>query len=208
MKYKIVTLILSAILFSCGNKEDSNTIDPWDVEQITTDAPIVGDFDREKYPILQNAILLKLNGEFGESIKEFNRAEREYGEMIQIHLNRGVAFYQTGQVKKAEADFTNCLKIDSTYIPALLNRGIIYTHSNRIEKALADFNGAIDINPNEPAIYLNRAVAYRESNRKKLACSDLEKAKSLGFSEKYDSDSFDKVNKELDCEKITAHNNI
>tara|TARA_R110002124_G_scaffold286766_2_gene468636 strand:- start:3858 stop:4409 length:552 start_codon:yes stop_codon:yes gene_type:complete len=171
------------------------------IEYISTDTPIVGDFDREKYPVLQNAILLKLDGKYEESIVEFDKAEFEYGEMLQIYLNRGVAFDQIGKLRKAESDFTNCLKIDSTYIPALLNRGLIYAHSNQIERALSDFDKAIKFKPTEPASYLNRAVAYRESNKLDLACSDLKKAKSLGISEKYISNMTDKMIIELNCDK-------
>ena len=201
MKFSTYIILLLLILTSCVEMKNSETSDNKNTEHIHTDKPIVGDFDREKYPILQNAILLKLDGELKESIEEFNRAEKEYGEMIQIYLNRGDAFDQLGKQNKAESDFSNCLKLDSTYLPALLNRGLVYTHSNRIEKALSDFNKAIELKPTEPASYLNRAVAYRKVNKTDLACKDLKKAKSLGISKKYNSDMADKMIDELNCEK-------
>jgi tetratricopeptide (TPR) repeat protein len=201
MKCSTYIILLLVILTSCGEIKKSETSDNRNIEHITTDKPIVGEFDREKYPILQNAILLKLDGELKESIEEFNRAEKLYGEMIQIYLNRGDAFDQLGKQYKAESDFSSCLKIDSTYLPALLNRGLVYTHSNRIEKALSDFNKAIELKPTEPISYLNRAVAYRKSGKIDLACSDLKKAKSLGITEKYNSDMTDKLINELNCKK-------
>jgi len=200
MKNSFLTILLLFLLIGCVEKHKSDINDNRNIEQITDD-PIVGDFDRNKFPILQNAILLKLDGELEQSIRVFDKAEKEYGEMIQIYLNRGVAYDQLGQVEKAEIDFTNCLKIDSTYIPALLNRGLIYAHSNRNEKAMTDFNRAIGLKPNEPASYLNRAVAYREANKIGLACSDLKKAESLGINEKYGSDMTSKMFKELNCKK-------
>jgi tetratricopeptide (TPR) repeat protein len=201
MKNNILTILLLSFLVGCGEKHKSEPNDNRNIEQITTDEQIVGNFDRKKYPILQNAILLKLNGKLKQSILEFDKAENEYGSLIQIHLNRGVAYDQLGQIEKAEIDFTNCLKIDSNYVPALLNRGLVYAHSNRNEKAMTDFNRAIELKPNEPASYLNRAVAYRETNKIELACLDLNKAKSLGINEKYGSDMTDKMLKELNCEK-------
>ncbi len=201
MKFSTYIILLLFILASCGEIKKTETSDNRNINHITTDKPIVGDFDREKYPILQNAILLKLDGELKESIDEFNSAEKVYGEMIQIYLNRGDVFYQLGKQNKAESDFSNCLKIDSTYLPALLNRGLVYTHSDRIEKALSDFNKAIELKPTEPMSYLNRAVAYRKTSRIDLACSDLKKAKSLGISEKYNSDMTDKLIDELNCKK-------
>ncbi len=196
-----LTILLLSFLIGCGEKQKSESNDKRNIEQITTDEPIVGDFDRKKYPILQNAILLKLDGKLNQAVREFNNAETEYGKMIQIYLNRGVSYDQLGQTEKAEIDFTNCLKLDSTYLPALLNRGLIYAHSNRTEKAITDFNRAIELKPNEPVSYLNRAVAYREANEIESACSDLKKAKSLGINEKYGSDMTNKMIKELNCIK-------
>ena len=201
MKISTYIVLLLVILASCGKIKKSETSDNRHINHITTDKPIVGDFDRDKYPILQNAILLKLDGELKESIEEFNRAEKVYGEMIPIYLNRGDAFDQLGKQNKAESDFSNCLKLDSTYLPTFLNRGLVYTHSNRIEKALFDFNNAIELKPTEPMSYLNRAIAYRESGKIGLACSDLKKAKSLGITEKYNSDMTDKLIDELNCKK-------
>lgn len=200
MKNSFFTILLFVILISCVEKHKPEPNDNRNIKHITTDEQIVGDFDREKYPILQDAILLKLDGKLNDAIAEFNRAMEKYGEMIQIYLNRGVSYDQIGRTNEAESDFTNCLKIDSTYLPALLNRGLIYAHSERIEKALFDFNRAIELNPSEPTSYLNRAVAYRESGKIDLACSDLKKAKSLGISEKYNSDMTDKMINELNCE--------
>jgi len=201
MKTTFLLYIFFVFLLSCGSDKSSEPKDERKIEQITTDKEIVGDFDRKKYPILQNAILLKLDGKLEQSISEFDKAEKEYGEMIQIYLNRGVVFDQLGQFKKSETDFTNCLKIDSTYLPALLNRGLIYAHSDRIEKAMIDFNKAIELQPNEPASYLNRAVAYRKADKIEQACSDLQKAKFLGIKEKYGSEMTNKMIKELECKK-------
>tara|TARA_R110002073_G_scaffold128999_5_gene275227 strand:+ start:21112 stop:21717 length:606 start_codon:yes stop_codon:yes gene_type:complete len=201
MKFKTYIILVLIFLSSCREKNNLKTNGDRKIEYISTHKPIVGDFDRKKYPILQNAIILRLDRKFKKSIIQFNKAEKAYGEMIQIYLNRGVAYDQLGETQNAESDFTNCIKIDSNYLPALLNRGLIYTHSGRIEKALSDFNKVIEINPLEPATYLNRAVAYREANKPKLACFDLQKAKSLGIKEKYGSDMTNKMIKELNCEK-------
>ena len=201
MKFSPYIVLLFVILASCGEIKKSEASDNRNINHITTDKPIVGDFDRDKYPILQNAIQLKLGGELKESIEEFNRAEKVYGEMIPIYLNRGDVFDQLGKQNKAVSDFSNCLKLDSTYLPALLNRGLIYAHSNQIEKALSDFNKAIELKPTEPASYLNRAIAYRESGEIGLACSDLKKAKSLGITEKYNSNMTDRLIDELNCKK-------
>jgi lipoprotein NlpI len=200
MKNKLLSILFLVFMIACGEKQKSESRENVDIEYLNTDEPIVGDFDREKYPILQNAILLKIEGELNESILEFNKAEDEYGSMIQIYLNRGVVYDQLGKLNNAESDFTKCLKIDSTYVPALLNRGLIYAHSERTQKALNDFDSAIDLKPDESACYLNRAVAYKIINEIELACSDLLKAKSLGFDEQYNSEMNYELISELNCE--------
>ena len=201
MKFRLTTISLFLIFFSCGNNENAQSNEDWNVQQISTDAPITRDFDREKYPILQKAILLRLDGQFKEAIKEFGRAEIEYGEMIQIYLNRGVTFYQLGHTAKAEADFTRCIEIDSTYVPPFINRGIIYAHSDRIPKALADLNKAIILDSTEPVSYYNRAIAYGKIGKRELACTDLRKARSLGYSERYGSNVIEESMEELNCEQ-------
>jgi tetratricopeptide (TPR) repeat protein len=202
MKIKFFIFFLMLIFLNCKNGNNSKMSEEFEIEQITTDLEVVGDFDRDKYPILQNGILLKIEGKFEEAITEFNKAEKIYGKMIPIYLNRGVSYYNLGGYSKAEIDFSICLEIDSTYLPALLNRGILYVHNNELEKGLADLNKAIQLDSLEPSVFLNRAVAYRELNRMDLACIDLNKAKSLGIKEKYNSNMTEKMFDELKCENI------
>ena len=158
------------------------------------------DFDRDKYSLVQEAILLNINGEYEAAIERFNQAEDAYGEMIQIYLNRGSAYSSLNQINEAELNFEKCIQLDSTYVPPYLNRGLIYIHSNRIDLGLADFNKAIELDPNEPASYLNRAVAYKKLNKNQLACSDLQKAMTLDMVKKYDDDMVIEMAKSLDCD--------
>ena len=204
IKKKIVRkliFILSILPFlsNCGNKKTDKKNKENNIEYISTDNEIVGEFDRAKYPILQDAILLKLEGKTKKAIEKFNVAEKEYGESITLYLNRGVAYDQIGQSQNAISDFSKCLEINEEYLPALLNRGIGFVHLGKIELGLKDINKAIQIEPSEPTSYLNRAVAYRENKEIELACADLKKAKSLGIVEKYGSDMTDKMMVELNC---------
>lgn len=198
-KILIITLIIP-FLINCKGEKANNSYNVDNIDYVTTDDGIVGDFDRDKYPVLQDAILLKLNGETIKSIEKFNRAEELYGQFIPIYLNRGVAYNQIGEKEKAISDFTKCLEINPKYLPALLNRGLGYIHINQIELALKDINKAIEINPTEPSSYLNRAVAYRKNNQFHLACADLEKSRSLGIAEKYNSQMAEIMMTEINCD--------
>jgi tetratricopeptide (TPR) repeat protein len=199
VKKLIFIIFILPFLSNCGDKKADNFVNENNIEYITTDNDIVGEFDRKKYPILQDAILLKLDGKTEKAIEKFNVAEKEYGGLIAIYLNRGVAYDQIGRNTDAISDFSKCLKIDENYLPALLNRGIAYVHLDKIDLGLTDINKAIDLNPNEPVSFLNRAVAYNKENKFDLACADLEKAKSLGIEEKYGSEMVNKMITELKC---------
>ncbi|WP_108805510.1 tetratricopeptide repeat protein [Aquimarina sp. Aq107] len=188
MNIKFLLLFLIIILSSCGQNGKTNKRDTNEIEYVSN-SEIVGGFDREKYPILQEAILLKEDNSLTEAIEKFNIAEKEYGPMIPIYLNRGVVYQQMGKSKESITDFEKCLSLNNEYYAALINRGIAYVYSNQSEKALIDLDKAIEINPTEPATYLNRAIAYNDLGKTKLACSDYKKAKSLGLMDKYGSDS-------------------
>jgi len=137
-KIKIITIVVFTVLIGCKEKNNDNQ----EIEHSTTEKRIDGDFDKEKYPLLEKAMFLKLDGKAIQAITEFNRAEEEYGKLIQISLNRGTTYREIGQTSKAEADFTQCLKMDSTYLPALLNRAIAYREAQKIDLACSDLTKA------------------------------------------------------------------
>jgi len=180
MKLKFSLLIFTFLLFNCGEKKESK------IEYVSNDE-IVEEFDRTKFPILQDAVVLKENNSLIAAIEKFDQAEKEYGPMIPIFLNRGVVYHQIGKSKESISDFSKCLIIDSNYYAALTNRGIAYVHANQTDKAILDLNKAIQIKPNESSTYLNRAIAFNNLDKSKLACADLKKAKELGLMEKYGS---------------------
>jgi tetratricopeptide (TPR) repeat protein len=199
VKKLIFIIFILPFLSNCGNKKEDNLVNENNIEYITTDDGIVETFNRDKYPILQEGVLLKLAGKTQQAIDKFNEAEKKYGELKAIYLNRGAAYTQSGRNNEAISDFSKCLEIDKNYLPALLNRGIAYVHLNKIELGIIDINRAIQIKPNEPASYLNRAVAYKKNNEIDLACADLKKAKSLGLMEKYGSEMTERMLTDLSC---------
>jgi hypothetical protein len=82
MKLQLSLLIIAFLLYNCNEKKEGN------IEYISNDE-IAGEFDRIKFPILQEAVALKENNSFNKAIEKFNIAENEYGPMISIYLNRG-----------------------------------------------------------------------------------------------------------------------
>ena len=200
----IIIFLITLLSFSCNNKPQSdfhkeNKIKVFPTSNIKND--IFNEFDREKFPLVQKGIEFNLEGKFHESIKQFDEAEKEYGEMTHIFLNRGSAYSSINEIKKAESEYSKCIDFNPKHVPPLINRGLIYIHSGRIDKGINDFNKAIELRPDKPLAYFNRAIAFQKKDNKDLACKDLHKAISLGFDEKYDSIVSKRVFKKLNCEK-------
>ena len=179
-------VILFLIIISCNQKESKKGENF--KTSYKTDDNIVGEFDRKKYPIIEEAIILRESGQFEKAIEKFNLAEKKYGEMSPIFINRGVTYDQNGEIENSINDFSRCLKIDKQNFTALLNRGLAYAKTKDFNKSLKDFNSAIEINKNRPIIYINRAVMYFIKKQSKLGCEDLEKAKKLDINYNYEEE--------------------
>jgi len=184
-------LLITFCAFSCQNK-DSRDI------KSTIDNTIVGDFDREKYPLIQKAIELGFEGNREEAIEKFNEAEKEYGKSVIISLNRGIIYKELRQLDNAIQDYTLCLKINPNYFPALINRGIVNSYLNNYDEALVDLDRAIALDSKQPIGYLNLAVVYSMMQKKDLVCDNLKKAKEMDLKKTYE-DAIKDLEKE-NCE--------
>ncbi|RWX03470.1 tetratricopeptide repeat protein [Flavobacterium cerinum] len=184
-------LLITFCIFSCENKDPRNI-------KSTRDNNIVGDFDREKYPLIQKAIELGFEGNREEAIEKFDEAEKEYGQLVIISLNRGIIYRELEQLDYAIQDYTLCLKIDPNYFPALINRGITNSYLDNYEEAIADLNKAIKLDSKQPIGYLNLAIVYSMMNKKELVCENLTKATETDLNSVY-QDAIKELEKE-NCE--------
>ena len=172
------------INISCNQKKDAENFKT----SYKTNTKIVGDFNRENFSIIEEGIILRENGNFNKAIEKFNLAEKEYGEMVPIFINRGVAYNQNGEMQNSISDFSKCLKIDKNNFAALLNRGLAYAKTEKFENSLKDLNLALEINKTEPSVYINKAVMYFIKKEKKLGCENLQKAMKLDIEHNYEEE--------------------
>jgi tetratricopeptide (TPR) repeat protein len=170
MSRLVLILFISILFSSCQNKNTAN------ITSIENN-DIVGDFDRDKYPLIEEGIALGLEGKRDAAITKFNEAEKKYGQSVYISLNRGIIYKELKNLDKAIADYSVCIKLQPDYYPALVNRGIIYGYQDNFEKSIKDLNYAIKLKPNEPIGYIDRAVVYFMMKQKELGCKDLIEAK-------------------------------
>jgi tetratricopeptide (TPR) repeat protein len=76
------------------------------------------------------------------------------------YLNRGFAWYSTGEFKHAITDFAKAIELDPTPL-AYHDRGLARMLSGDIERAIADFNQAVELDPRNGDAYFGRGLSTR-----------------------------------------------
>lgn len=93
-------------------------------------------------------------------LQEFDKAEKDYDELIELrpddpsaYYNRAVTHAAEGNMTAALADYTSAIWLgyDDSY-KAFYNRGTIYESQGDFESAVADFKEAYKLAPDEPRI--------------------------------------------------------
>lgn len=114
-----------------------------------------------------------------DAAKDFTKAiELKPDEMILV-FNRGAAYLQALDWKKAKADFDKVISVQPDYVNAYLNRGIVLLNMKKYEEALADLNKGIQLNPRYSNLYRARSLVYKMKGENTLAQADELKAAQL-----------------------------
>ena len=95
------------------------------------------------------------------------------------YLNRGVDYYDQGELDKALTDYNKAIELDPAESLAYLNRGMVYYDQGELDKALIDYNKAIELDPAESLAYSNRGAAYYVQGELDKALTDYNKAIEL-----------------------------
>ena len=80
---------------------------------------------------------------------------------------------ESGDNKGAISDYSEAIKIDSTYSAPYVNRGIAKRALGDDDSAMSDYNQAIRLNPEDADVYFNRGLINKERNDKKGALVDF-----------------------------------
>lgn len=89
------------------------------------------------------------------------------------YYNRGIAYYEIGQLEKAIADYSKVVEINPRNIDAYFNRGIAYNELGLFEKSIADYSKMIEIDPRNIDAYFNRGTVYSQHKNYEMAINDL-----------------------------------
>ena len=96
-------------------------------------------------------------------------------------LNRGVAYYQSGQYELAIRDYDKVIELNPNDDVAYNNRVVAYSALGQYERAIQDYNKVIELNPDYAEAYNNRGLAYELLGNMTSANADFAKAQQLGY---------------------------
>jgi len=90
--------------------------------------------------------------------------------------NRGLAYFNQGNLAQALSDYNKVIEINPYYADAYNNRGLVYDHQGNLTQALSDYNKAIEINSNYADAYNNRGIFYARHGNFTQAMPDFTRA--------------------------------
>ncbi|MBI4082629.1 MAG: tetratricopeptide repeat protein [Candidatus Lambdaproteobacteria bacterium] len=83
--------------------------------------------------------------------------------------------------EQAASNYSEAIRLDSTFVEAYNNRGVVYLHHGQPERAIQDFDQALRLDPNYAQAYGNRGSAYDELKQHERAIQDHGQAIRLGL---------------------------
>ena len=95
------------------------------------------------------------------------------------HVNRGIAFYDRGELEKALADYSSAIRLDVKNAEAHHNRADVRLRMGDLDAAITDYGQAIALNPNFSSAHNGRGNALRESGQIDRAIADYDQAIKL-----------------------------
>jgi len=105
------------------------------------------------------------------------RGKRESREnRATAYTNRGLAYYDKGEVERAIADFDKAIALNPKDAIAYTNRGLAYSEKGDYDSAIADYDKAIVLDPKLALAYTARGLAYEKKGEYDKAIADYTQA--------------------------------
>jgi tetratricopeptide (TPR) repeat protein len=120
--------------------------------------------------------------ECNQAIADITEAMRIQGNNPAAAYNRGVAYFQKGELDRAIEDFTQCLQLGPSAVDAykaFVHRGFTFLNQGKFREAVADFTEAIPLSPTDAFSYGCRGTAYNELGEFDAAIRDCSEALRL-----------------------------
>lgn len=92
------------------------------------------------------------------------------------YIQRGIAWSERDDLKKAIRDFSRAIRLYPNSPLAHYNRGYAWGQKNKLNRALNDYNKAIELNPNFLDAYDERGDIWHRKNNTEKALEDFNRA--------------------------------
>ena len=129
--------------------------------------------------LFQLARMMYSNGQSKDAVQTYTRLLEISPEYHIALLNRGLAYFDLGELEKCFADYNLCAKLSPQYFLVYNNRGYAYMTINKLDDALNDLNMAISLNSEYATSYINRGVLFDKRLDYTSAKADFAKAMEL-----------------------------
>ncbi|MBE9007787.1 tetratricopeptide repeat protein [Fortiea sp. LEGE XX443] len=134
--------------------------------------------------------------DYARAIADFSQVVQIAPDFAEVYLQRGLAYYDLGQILQAVSDYTETLKIDSQFVEAYYSRALARVALKNLAGALEDVERAIYLRGNYAAAYSLRGMVRRKQGFIHDAIASFKKAAELYLQQK------DKENCRLCLERI------
>ena len=109
---------------------------------------------------------------WNDTVKKSPNKTRPYNE-------RGNAYWNMGDLKRATADYKKAIKTDPRYAGAYYNLGLLAEKSGEVAKAIAYYSKTLELFPPRAEIYSNRGCCYGDKGDLDNAIKDFSRAIEL-----------------------------
>ncbi len=119
-------------------------------------------------------------GDYTEAIGLLSQLIDRHPHTAIDYNNRGLVYFQSGQLEQAIADYNTALQLNPKLANAYNNRANSYAACGLLSAALADYDRAIDLNPSYVRALINRGITLRDLGWYDQAIENFDIALLLG----------------------------
>lgn len=123
--------------------------------------------------------------QFESAIEFYQRLLKVNSNDVNAYNNIAFCLLEAGLYKEAIRHCNTALHINPGFAYAYNNRGFCRFKLGDPQGGLADVNESLDLDPSNSYAYRNRALIYESQKKIDLAVADLERALTLGFTNKF-----------------------